>query len=131
MRSRRGWWSGAATILVFLAACGDEEVESTSTASEEADYCADLDALISVLDDGGTIGEYDELLTAVVDESPADHASTWSLLLTLSEESFSYDNFNPAVDSLEHLGPELDATCPDLDEVIVDDSGRVRSYPTD
>jgi len=84
-----------------------------------------------VLDDGGTIGEYNELLTAVVDKSPADHASTWSLLLTLSEEPFSYDNFNPAVDSLEQLDPELDTTCPGLREMIVDDSGRVRSYRTD
>jgi hypothetical protein len=84
-----------------------------------------------VLDDGGTIGEYNELLTGVVDESPAGHASTWSLLLTLSEEPFSYDNFNPAVDSLERLVPELDVACPGLSEMIVDDAGRVRSYPKD
>ena len=83
-----------------------------------------------MLDDGGTIDEYNEQLAGVLDESPADHASTWSLLLTLSEESFSYDNFNPAVDSLELLGPELETTCPGLGEIIVDDSGRVRSYPT-
>lgn len=131
MRSRWGWSLGAATTLTFLAACGADEVESTSTAFEESGYCADLDALIGVLEDGGTLGEYNELLTAVVDESPPDHASTWSLLLTLSEEPFSYDNFNPAVDSLEQLGPELDTTCPGLGEMIVDDSGRVRSYPTD
>ena len=131
MRSRRGWWIGAATTLPFLAACRGDEVESTSTAVEASGYCADLDALIGVLDDGGTISEYNELLTRIVDESPADHASTWSLLLTLSEESFSYDIFNPAVDSLEQLGPEFDTTCPHLDEMIVDDSGRVRSYPTD
>ena len=131
MLSRRGWWLGVATTLPFLAACGADEVESTSTALEESSYCAELDALIRLLDDGGTIGEYNELLTAVVDESPAGHASTWSLLLTLSEESFSYDNFNPAVDSLEQLGPDLDTTCPGLGEMIVDDSGRLRSYPTD
>jgi hypothetical protein len=131
MRSRRGWWLAAATTLPFLAACGADEVESTSTAVGASGYCADLDALIGVLNDGGTISEYNELLTRVVDESPADHTSTWSLLLTLSEEPFSYDTFNPAVDSLEQLGPELDTTCPDLDEMIVDDSGRVRSYPTD
>lgn len=131
MCSRQGGWVGAAAILMFLAACGADDVESSSTAADDSGYCADLDALMGVLDDGGTTGEYDELLTRVVDESPADHASTWSLLLTLSEEPFSYDNFNPAVDSLERLGPELDTTCPGLGEMIVDDSGRVRSYPTD
>jgi hypothetical protein len=130
MGGRRGWWLVTAATLTLLAACGADDVESTSTASD-ADYCVDLAALLGVLDDGRTIGEYDELLTGVVDESPADHASTWSLLLTLSEEPFTYDNFNPAVDSLERLLPELEGTCPDLGEMIVDDDGRVRSYPTD
>ncbi len=95
MLSRRGWWLGVATTLPFLAACGADGVESTSTALEESGHGADLDALIRLLDDGGTIGEYDEQLTAVVDESSARHASTWSLLLTPSEESFNDDNFNP------------------------------------
>lgn len=131
MGSRRGRRLGALATLLLLAACGADEVESTSAASEESGYCVDLDALIGVLDDGGTIGEYNELLTGVVAESPIDHASTWSLLLTLSEEPFSYDNFNPAVDSLEQLGPALEITCPSLREMIVDDSGRVKSYPTD
>jgi hypothetical protein len=130
MRSGQGWWLGAAAAIMFLAACGADTVDSTSTTSEGSGYCADLAALIVVLDDGGTIGKYNELLTGVVDESPAGHASTWSLLLTLSEEPFSYDNFNPAVDSLERLVPELDVACPGLSEMIVDDAGRVRSYPT-
>jgi hypothetical protein len=116
---------------VFLAACGSDDAESTSTAPEESDYCADLAELVGVLDSGGTIGGYDDVLTELVDESPADHASTWSLLLTLSDEPFSYDNFNPAIDSLDRLSPELDAMCPGLDEIVVDDDGRVRSYPTD
>lgn len=131
MRSLQGLWLGAAAGVLFLTACGSDTVESTSTTSEEAGYCADLAAFIVVLDDGGTIDEYNELSTAVADESPADHASTWSLLLTLSEEPFSYDNFNPAIDSLERLVPELDAACPRLGEMIVDDAGRVRSSPTD
>jgi hypothetical protein len=127
----RGWMLGAAATLGFLAACGADMVESSSTASEESGYCADLDALIAVLDDGGTIDEYNELLTGVVDESPAGHTPTWSLLLTLSEGPFSYDNFNPAVDSLDRLAPGLATTCPDLDAMIVDDFGRIRSYPTE
>jgi hypothetical protein len=142
MHSRQGcWWLGAAAPVLFLAACGADtaattstastSTASTSTASEGSGYCADLAALIRVLDDGGTIGEYHELLTSVVDASPAEHAATWSRLLTLSEEAFSYDNFNPAIDSLERLDPGLAATCPDLGEMIVDDAGRVRSYPTD
>jgi hypothetical protein len=131
MRSVRGLWLGAAAGVVFLTACGSDTVESTSTTSEQSGYCANVAALIDVLDDGGTIGDYNELLTAVADESPADHASTWSLLLTLSEEPFSYDNFNPAIDSLERLVPQLDVACPGLGEMIVDDAGRVRSFPTD
>lgn len=131
MHRRQGWWPGAAAALMFLAACGADGVESTSSSPGESTYCADLAALITALDDGGTIDEYNELLTGVVDASPADHAPTWSLLLKLSEEPFSYDNFNPAVDSLDQLVPELDATCPSLDEMIVDDTGRVGSYPTD
>jgi hypothetical protein len=131
MGSRHGGWVVAAAALVFVAACGADTDQSASTTPDESDYCAELAALIRVLDDDGTIGEYNELLTIVVDESPASHTPTWSLLLTLSEEPFSYDNFNPAVDSLEQLGPELSATCPVLDGMIVDDDGRVRSYPTD
>jgi hypothetical protein len=131
MRSREGWRLGAAAALLLLAACRTDRVESTSTSSEESGYCADLAALIDVLGGGDTIGEYNELLNSVVDESPAGHASTWSLLLTLSVEPFSYDNFNRAVDSLERLDPELDATCPRLGPMIVDDAGRVRSYATD
>ena len=131
MRSLQGLWLGAAAGVVFLTACGSDTVESTSTSTEQSGYCANVAVLIVVLDDGGTIGDYDELLTAVAEEGPADHASTWSLLLTLSEEPFSYDNFNPAIDSLERLVPELGAACPGLGEMIFDDAGRVRSFPTD
>lgn len=134
MHKQRGSWLVAAVAMMIVVSCGAEsnEVASTTTdESDESDYCADLAALVRVLDDGGTSGEYDELLTTLVAASPPDHTPTWSLLLTLSEERFSYDNFNPAVDSLERLGPELSATCPGLGEFIVDDDGRVRSYPAE
>lgn len=126
----RYWWLGAAALLVFTA-CGADDDRSTAAPPIESSYCADVDELTGLLEGGGSVEEYNELLTSVVDESPDGHALTWSLMLVLSEEPFSYDNFNPAVDSLERLGPDLDATCPGVQPMIVDDSGRIRSWPTD
>jgi hypothetical protein len=126
----RCWWLGAAGLLV-VTACGSDDDQSSATTSTASSYCADVDELTGLLDGGGTVEDYDELLTRIVDEAPDDHALTWSLMLVLSDEPFTYDNFNPAVDSLERLGPDLDATCADLQPMIVDDSGRIRSWPTD
>jgi hypothetical protein len=126
----RSRWLGVAALLV-VTACGAEDDQSSATTSTESTYCADVDELIGLLDGGGTVEDYDELLTSIVDKSPDGHVLTWSLMLVLSEEPFTYDNFNPAVDSLERLDADLDATCADLQPMIVDDSGRVRSWPTD
>jgi hypothetical protein len=126
----RCWWLGAAGLLV-VTACGSDGDQSSATTSSASSYCADVDELTGLLDGGGTVEDYDELLTRIVDESPDGHDLTWSLMLVLSDEPFTYDNFNPAVDSLERLGPDLDATCADLQPMIVDDSGRIRSWPTD
>lgn len=130
MDKRRRWWIGAAVLLVLASACRADGDQSTATTPDESNYCADLGDLIRLLADGGTIDEYNELMTRIVEESPADHAPTWSLMLALSEETFSYDNFNPAVDSLEQLDPDLSVTCAGLGQRIVDDAGRVRSFPT-
>ena len=135
---------GLGSLLVV--ACGDPEAglpaenvappnatspSETATAPTESSYCADVDELTGLLNDGGSVEEYNEVLNRIVDESPVGHALTWSLMLVLSEEPFSYDNFNPAVDSLERLDPDLNATCAGLQPMIVDDSGRIRSWPTD
>jgi hypothetical protein len=130
------WRSGLLGALVVAASCGSTDDESrVSGAGEsttgESNYCAHVDELARVLDGGGSVDEYDEVINRIVVESPADHVATWSLMRELSEEPFSYDNFNPAVDSLERLSPDLDAACPELRPFIVDDSGRVRSYPTE
>jgi len=50
-------------------------------------------------------------------------------MLELSVEPFTYENFNPALDSLDDIGTDLEATCPRLGRFIVDDDGRVRGYP--
>ena len=126
----RFWWLGAAGLL-FLTGCGSADDQSTATTPTESTYCADVDELTGLLEGGGSVDEYDEVLTRIIDESPDGHALTWSLMLVLSEEPFSYDNFNPAVDSLERLGPDLDTTCAGLQPMIVDDSGRIRSWPAD
>ena len=124
------WWLGAAALSVFTG-CGSGDDQSTATAPTESSYCVDVDELTGLLEGGGSVEEYNGLLNRIVDESPDGHALTWSLMLVLSVEPFSYDNFNPAVDSLERLGPDLDATCAGLQPMIVDDSGRIRSWPTD
>jgi hypothetical protein len=128
--SARYWWLGTAALSV-LTACGAGNDEPTATTPTESSYCADVDELTGLLAGGGSVEDYDELLTRIVEESPDGHTLTWSLMLVLSEEPFSYDNFNPAVDSLERLGPDLDATCPGLDPMIVDDSGRIGPWPTE
>lgn len=127
MRSSRSRLLGVA-VLIVAAACGaDDEGVAATAASGESGYCDQVAALIGVLDDGGTVGEYNELLAGVAAASPADHTVTWALLLTVSTEPFSYDNFNPAVDSLDRLAPELETACPGLGQIVVDDDGRVRT----
>lgn len=121
----------AAAGLLVVASCGSGDDGSAVTGTTASSYCADVGQLAGLLEGGGSVEDYDELLTRIVDESPDGHAPTWSLMLVLSEEPFDYDNFNPAVDSLERLGPDLEATCPDLRPIIVDDSGRIGSWPTD
>ena len=130
MDNRRRSSICAAALLVLASACSAGDDQSTASTPDESDYCGDLGDLIRLLDDGGTIDEYNELMTRIADESPADHAPTWYLMLALSAEPFSYDNFNAAVDSLEQLDPDLSVTCAGLGRWIVDDAGRVRSLPT-
>jgi hypothetical protein len=134
------WRIGSVGVLAVLASCGSADASRSGGTGEsgnseptigESDYCAEIDELARVLDEGGSVDEYNEVMKRVVVASPPDHVATWSLMTELSEEPFSYDNFNPAVDSLDRLGPALEVACPELRPFIVDDSGRVRSYPTE
>lgn len=83
---------------------------------------------MSVLDDGGSDSDYDAALRSVVDASPTSHREAWTLMLTLSSEEFDYENFNPAVDALDAISPELDAMCSGTDWMVVGDDGRVRDF---
>jgi hypothetical protein len=129
-RRRRSRIVGAAALLTLAAACGSGDDDTTVTTPDQSGYCEQLGSLLGVLDGGGTVAEYNALLTRVVAGSPAGHTDAWARLLTLSEEPFSYDNFNSAVDTLERIEPEFEVTCPGLARLIVDDDGRVRSFPT-
>ncbi len=80
--------------------------------------------LTQVLDEQG-VAAYDELLANVIANSPAEHVEAWTLMLELSQEPFSYENFNPAVDSLERIAPDLTAKCSGPELFVVDDAGRV------
>lgn len=116
-----------AVAVLGAVACSSESSDRRPVTEESATgiYCADLVELMGLLDGGGTVTEYNALLAEIVDESPAGHGETWALMLTLSEEPFTYENFNPAVDALDRL--DLDGTCPGpLERLVVDDSGRVR-----
>jgi hypothetical protein len=116
---------GTATYLamaIVLGACGI----GADGASE--DYCAEVRTLMSVLDDGGSVSDYDTALERVVDASPTSHREAWTLMLTLSQEEFDYENFNPALDALDAISPELDSTCSGTDWLVVDDDGRVRDF---
>ena len=91
-----------AALVILLGSCGaspdDAARSSNSGAGEETGYCDDLMSAAQILDDGGSVAEYNELLLRIAPESPSDHADTWLMMSKLSEEPFSYDNFNPAVD---------------------------------
>ena len=117
---------------MLLASCGrgdDDTATSVSTSAElSTGYCAELEAAAGLLDAGGSEDDYHELLRQVTDESPVEHTETWMLMRTLSEESFSYDNFNVALDSLDRITPSLDAMCPGLGAMVVDDDGRMRMF---
>ncbi len=74
---------------------------------------------------------YDRLLARVVASSPTGHAATWALFVKLSREPFTYETFNPAVDSLDRIGDEVVAACPRFARVVVGDDGRLRYLPAD
>jgi hypothetical protein len=116
-------------VPVAMVSIGLASVGSCTSPGEESSYCADLTDLVQVLDGGGSTAEYEEVLSRVVEASPPAHAETWTLFLTLSREPFDYANFNPAVDSLDDIADDLDSTCAGLDQVIVDDDGRLRQLP--
>lgn len=116
---------GAAVLVaatIVLGACSANE-DSTNM-----DYCTEVRELMSVLDGGGSISDYDAALERVVDASPTNHREAWTLMLTLSEEEFDYENFNPAVDALDAIFPELDSMCSGTDWLVVGDDGRVRDF---
>ncbi len=99
-------------------------------------YCGALVALIGLERSDGSMAKLDyepryrTLLQAVIDESPPQHTPTWELFVTLVDEPFTYDNFNPAVDSLEQIEAELNASCPGVESMLVDDDGRLTSWLT-
>jgi hypothetical protein len=130
-----------ALLSTLAVACGgdsdsdgsDDVVEVVGpsddvASSPDSNYCDDLLDLTHVLDDGGSVADYNQLLGRITAEAPAGHADTWALMLELSSERFTYENFNPAVDALEQLETDLAQTCPGLDapKLVVDDDGRVR-----
>ena len=136
-------WRGPATLALLLAACGsgaDDAAPANMSATVTAAtvtaatvaptaYCDDLADVARILDGGGSVADYNGLLVRIAAEAPTDHADTWGLMLRLSEESFSYENFNPAIDSLDRISAELNSMCPGFDRVIVDDDGRMRLQP--
>lgn len=93
-------------------------------------YC---DAVIALMraprSDGEVVhvDDYERRLAKVLVLTPHADRRTWRLLLELSEEPFSYENFNPAIDEFETIAPKLERTCLRGlgDQVAVDDSGRV------
>ncbi len=131
--SRSQWYTPAVMVLL-LGACGlstdEAATNATPAALEESSYCAALSRAAQVLDDGGSTAEYNELLALIAAESPANHADTWALMLELSAEPFSYENFNPAADSLDRISVDLNSTCSGMDRMFVDDAGRMRQQPS-
>jgi hypothetical protein len=105
--------------------------EPSPSESSPPAWCDDLLAAASVLDEGGSVATYDRLLDRVVASSPTGHAPTWALFVTLSREPFTYETFNPAVDSLDRIGDEVVAACPGFARVVVDDDGRLRHLQPD
>ena len=61
----------------------------------------------------------------------SSRSPTWALFVTLSREPFTYETFNPAVDSLDRIGDEVVAACPGFARVVVDDDGRLRHLQPD
>ena len=112
------------------------EASDSPESPRESDYCEALVTLIGLERPEllqGAVAQHDfearyrALLQSVADESPPHQRPTWELLLTVVDEPFTYDNFNPAVDSLERIYPELNAECRDLEFLVVDDDGRLAS----
>lgn len=121
MHSPRLAASTLALILLFCASC--------NSSGAEASYCAEIETAARVIPNGGTVAEYNTQLALVLDASPADHADTWQLMLTLSREPFTYENFNPALDSIDEISAEIRADCGAVYErVIVDNSGRLSEW---
>ena len=124
-----------AALVILLGSCGGSAdgaaTSSSSAAAEVTSYCDDLMSAAQILDDGGSEAEYDELLRRVAAESPADQADTWLLMSKLSDEPFSYENFNAAIDSLDRISDDLNSTCSGLDRMFVDDAGRMRMQPSE
>lgn len=73
------------------------------------------------------VDDYERRLAKVFVLTPHADRRAWALMLRLSEEPFSYENFNPAIDELEGIVPRLERTCLRGlgDQVAVDDSGRI------
>lgn len=107
-----------------------------SDGSGGSGYCGALVALIGLERTDGPMAEleyerrYRTLLQAVIDQSPPEHTPTWELFVTLIDEPFTYNNFNPAVDSLDQIGVELKTSCPGVELMLVDDDGRLTSWLT-
>jgi hypothetical protein len=80
------------------------------------------------LEELARVAAYDRLITQVHELAPTEHARAWELLAAVSEEPFSYDRFNPAVDELERIDTDLEARCPDLGRFVVDDHGRLTRW---
>lgn len=80
------------------------------------------------LEELARVAAYDRLITQVQELAPAEHARAWELLAAVSEEPFSYDRFNPAVDELERIDDDLEARCPSLGRFVVDDHGRLTRW---
>ena len=121
----RRTWVIVGVVVTLLAACGSSEeatppVVRTPTATPaESSYCSDLAELTTVIDEGGALGRYHRLLQRIGDESPPEHAATWSLMLTLSLEDFTYENNNAAINSLDDITPDLEQRCPALGQFTV------------
>ena len=121
--------------VMLLGACASTPANTVASpgpsTDEPAGYCDDLLRAAQILDDGGSEADYNDLLLRLASEGPPDHVETWILMSTLSTEPFSYDNFNPAIDSLDRISDDLDSTCPGLDAMFVDDDGRLRMQRPD
>ncbi len=122
--------------LLAFNACGDdaetaasdisnEPIETSDTSQNSSEtYCEAIDELSKALAAGG-VPAYDQSLAAVVASAPDGDKEAWRLMQTLSLEPFSYENFNPAVDSIEAILPRLEAECEIEGPLIINADGRV------